>query len=267
MAPLEIHQFPCRSDNYGVLIHDPASRVTASIDTPEEAAVRRELKRSGWTLTHIFTTHHHFDHVEGHRALKQETGCTIYGPAKEASEIPSIDVTVKEGDRLPFGSFELQVIETPGHTPGHVTYFIANALPASSAGKENGVAFVGDTLFSVGCGRVMEGWHAQMWRSLEKLMVLPPETLIFCGHEYTQSNIKFALSVEPENEALRKRKQEVDSLRAEGRPSLPVPLAGELATNPFLRVKSPMIRRHLGLSADVPDAKVFEELRRRKDRS
>src|SRR5579883_1634581 len=264
MATLEIRQFPCRSDNYGVLIHDAAQGVTAAIDTPEEAAVRQELKKSGLKLTHIFTTHHHFDHVESHRALKSETGCTIYGPAKEASEIPGIDVTVKEGNKFPFGSFEVEVIETPGHTPGHVTYYIPNAVAGS--GSAIGVAFVGDTLFSVGCGRVMEGRHAEMWRSLQKLMALPPDTVIYCGHEYTQSNIKFALTVEPANQALLRRKQEVDALRAKGTATLPTTLALELETNPFLRVRSPEIRRNLGMSLEIPDAKVFEELRRRKDR-
>lgn len=261
MSPLEIRQFPCRADNYGVLIHDGAAGVTAAIDTPSEAAVRGELAKIGWKLTHILTTHHHFDHVEGHGGLKRETGAVIYGPAKEAREIPGIDMPVAEGARIPFGAFEAQVIETPGHTPGHVTYYFPNAL-----GDNRGVAFVGDTLFSVGCGRVMEGRHAEMWRSLEKLMALPPDTLIFCGHEYTQSNIKFALSVEPGNSALQSRKREVDALRQEGKPTLPTRLADELETNPFLRVRQPEIRQSLGMGPDDADAKVFEELRRRKDR-
>jgi hydroxyacylglutathione hydrolase len=266
MSTLEIIQFPCRTDNYGVLISDKASGVAASIDAPDEAAVREELKRAGLKLTHIFTTHHHFDHVEGHRGLKRETGCKIYGPAKEAQDIPEIDETVKEGDRIAFGSYELRVLETPGHTPGHVTYYIPNAVQASLIGKKSGVAFVGDTLFSVGCGRVMEGRHAEMWHSIEKLVALPPDTLIYCGHEYTQSNIKFALTLEPGNEALIARKSTVDALRSQGKPSLPVSLANELETNPFLRVKTLPIRQSLGMGADTPDAKVFEELRRRKDR-
>ena len=266
MASLEIRQFLCRSDNYGVLIHDSSADVTAAIDTPEESAVRDELKRAGWKLTHIFTTHHHSDHVDGHLGLKRETGCKIYGPAKEAKEIPGIDVTVKEGDRLPFGSFELQVLETPGHTPGHVTFYIPDAVQASVAGDKSDVAFVGDTLFSAGCGRVMEGRHAEMWHSLEKLMALPPTTLIYCGHEYTQSNVKFALTVDPQNEALLNRKREVDRLRADGKPTVPVTLAKELETNPFLRVKSQAIRQSLGMGPDVADEKLFEELRRRKDR-
>ncbi len=264
MTAIEIIQFPCWQDNYGVLIHDKDAGVTAAIDAPEEKAVREALRRSGLKLTHIFTTHHHHDHVGGHIALKKETGCTIYGPAKEADSIPAIDKTVKDGDRLPFGSFELQVLETPGHTRGEVSYYIADAVPSPAGGKR-GVAFTGDTLFSVGCGRVIEGTHAQMWASLEKLAALPPATLIYCGHEYTQSNIRFALSVEPKNEALLARKKEVDALRSEGKPTLPVALAAELETNPFLRVNSPAIRQSLGAGADVPAAKIFEELRRRKD--
>jgi hydroxyacylglutathione hydrolase len=263
MPKLEIRQFPCRSDNYGVIIHDEAAGVTAAIDAPDEAAVRSELQKAGWKLTHIFTTHHHFDHVAGHQGLKAETGCTIYGPEKEASQIPGVDVKVKEGDRLSFGSFELNVLETPGHTLGHVTYYIPNAVP--EAGGAGAVAFVGDTLFSVGCGRVLEGTYAQMWRSLEKLMALPPETLIYCGHEYTQSNIKFALSVEPGNNALLNRKQEAGEARSQGKPTLPVSLKQELETNPFLRVRSEEIRKNLGLGANASDEKVFEELRRRKD--
>jgi hydroxyacylglutathione hydrolase len=265
MATLEIHQFPCWQDNYGVLVHDSETGLTAAIDAPQESAVRDALKRAGLKLTHIFTTHHHHDHVEGHVGLKRETGCKIYGPAAEAADIPGIDVTVKEGECIPFGSFELQVLETPGHTRGHVTYFIPGAL-ASEAGGKKGVAFAGDTLFSVGCGRVIEGKHAQMWQSLEKIAALPPSTVMYCGHEYTQSNIRFALTVEPGNKALQERKREVDALRAEGKPTLPVTLSKELETNPFLRLDSPEIRKHLGLSPDVPAAAVFEELRRRKDR-
>lgn len=265
MSTIEIRQFPCRSDNYGVLIHDSSTSVTAAIDAPDAEAVRAELRKAGWTLTHIFTTHSHFDHVAGHEALKRETNCTIYGPAKEAHDIPAIDIPIEEGERLTFGSIEVQVLQTPGHTPGHVTYFIPNAVMGGN-GRKSGVAFTGDTLFSVGCGRVLEGRHAEMWRSLQKIMALPQDTLIYCGHEYTAANIRFALTVDPENAALLDRKREVEALRERGDATLPVTLARELETNPFLRPRSPAIRNSLGLAADVPDAKVFEELRRRKDR-
>jgi hydroxyacylglutathione hydrolase len=262
MATLEIIQFPCWNDNYGVLIHDAQSQVTASIDAPEEDAVREALQKAGLKLTHIFTTHHHHDHVEGHKGLKKETGCKIYGSAKEAAQTPGIDIEVKDGDRIPFGAFEVLVLETPGHTRGAVTYYIPDAIAPGQ-----GVAFTGDTMFSAGCGRVFEGTHAQLWHSLEKIAALPASTLIYCGHEYTQPNIRFALAVEPGNEALQKRKGEVDALRAQGKPTLPVPLATELETNPFLRVNSPAIRESLGLPAETAPAKVFEELRLRKDKA
>lgn len=260
MAALEILQFPCWNDNYGVLIHDAKAGVTASIDAPEEAAVREALLEAGLKLTHIYTTHHHHDHVGGHSGLKRETGCKIYGSVAEASQIPGVDVQIKDGDRLQFGSFEVQVLETPGHTRGAITYYIPDA-----AAPGLGVAFTGDTMFSMGCGRLFEGTPAQMWHSLQKIAALPAATLIYCGHEYTQSNLRFALSVEPANEALLKRKAEVDALRAQDKPTLPVPLATELETNPFLRVNSPAIRESLGLGADAPPEKVFAELRRRKD--
>ncbi len=265
MPMLEIRQFICRSDNFGVLIHDKATGVTASIDAPDANAILKELREAGWALTHIFTTHHHYDHVEGHQALKRETNCTIYGPGKEQRDIPAIDIPVEEGECLTFGSIEVQALQTPGHTPGGVTYYFPKAALGPDGASRSGVVFTGDTLFSVGCGRVMDGWHAEMWRSLEKIAALPGDTLLYCGHEYTQANIRFALTVDPENAALLERKREVDALRSEGKPSLPVTLATELETNPFLRVKSPAIRQSLGVGADAPNAKVFEFLRRRKD--
>lgn len=265
MASLEIRQFRCLSDNYGVIIHDPSAGVAAAIDTPDEDAVRTELTRAGLKLTHIFTTHHHGDHVAGHAGLKRETGCKIYGPAKDRGQIPGMDVEVKEGDVLPFGNFELHVIETPGHTLGHVSFYIPHAEQTAIFGEKSGVAFVGDTLFSVGCGRVIEGQHNAMWASLQKLMALPKDTLIYCGHEYTAGNVAFALAVNPENEALQQRKIEVDLATRDGKPTLPITLARELETNPFLRVNDANIRAHLGLGDSAPAAQVFETLRRRKD--
>jgi hydroxyacylglutathione hydrolase len=261
MTQLEITQFMCRSDNFGVIIHDRASGLTAAIDTPEEAAVRAALKRLDLKLTHILTTHSHFDHVEGHLGLKAETGCVIYGPEGEKANVPGIDHAVKEGDEIPFGAFKVKVLDTPGHTPGHITLYIDGATEGGA-----GVAFTGDTLFSVGCGRVIEGLHGVMYTSLQKIAKLPAATQIYCGHEYTQSNVKFALSVEPHNEALLKRRDEVDALRSKGLATLPVTLGKELETNPFLRTQSPEIRKSLGLGADTPDAAVFEALRRGKDK-
>lgn len=255
MAGLEIHQFLCRQDNFGVLIHDAAHGVTAAIDTPDPAPIRAALSERGWRLTHILTTHHHGDHTAGHAALKAETGCHIIGPRKEAAGIPGIDAQVAEGDAFTFGDYAVQVIETPGHTLGHVTY----VLPGAE------VAFVGDTLFSLGCGRLLEGTADMMWASLQKLMALPPQTRIYCGHEYTLSNARFALTIEPGNAALQKRAQEVEALRANGAFTLPVTLGDEMAQNPFLRPHSSEIMERLGLVGQ-PLATIFAEIRRRKDR-
>ncbi|MBA4782922.1 MAG: hydroxyacylglutathione hydrolase [Rhizobiales bacterium] len=254
MTSLEIRQFACRADNYGVLIHDAGAGLTASIDAPETTAIEQALAENGWTLTHIMTTHHHFDHVEGHAALKAKYGCTVIAPASEAAKIPGVDITVKDGDRFAFGNIQVEVIETPGHTLGQVNYFLPEAK----------VAFTGDTLFALGCGRIFEGSAAQMWGSMQKLMRLPPETAIYCGHEYTLANAKFAVSVDPENAELRQRASEIEALRAAGKPTLPTTLAIELRTNPFLRANDPAIRAHLGMEA-ASDEAVFTEIRRRKD--
>lgn len=254
MAQLQIHQFPCLSDNYGVLIHDAHADVTASIDAPEAAAVERALAETGWRLTHILNTHHHHDHTGGNLELKQKTGCTIVGPRGEADKVPGIDTAVGEGDAVSFGSSEARVIETPGHTLGHIAYHFA-------ADK---VAFVGDTLFALGCGRVFEGTPEQMWSSLSKLMALPADTAIYCGHEYTQSNARFAITVDPGNTALKRRAAEIIELRARGEPTVPTTLSLELATNPFLRADDAGIRTHLGM-ADATSAEVFAEIRKRKD--
>lgn len=255
MAELAIHQFICRTDNFGVLVHDPEFNLTASIDTPDPIAIRTALQERGWMLTHILTTHHHHDHTAGHTELKRETGCTIIGPEKEAANIPGIDTRVSEGSEFSLGDHQIRVIETPGHTLGHVTYW----LPGDN------LAFVGDTLFSLGCGRLLEGDGEMMWRSLQKIMALPPQTQIYCGHEYSQSNAAFALTVEPDNAMLQKRAEEIRNLRAEGKPTLPVLLEAELAQNPFLRPDSPEIQKRLGMVGH-PLATIFSEIRRLKDR-
>jgi hydroxyacylglutathione hydrolase len=256
MPKLEIHQFPCLSDNYGVLIRDADAGVVASIDAPDAACVRKALADTGWRLTHILTTHHHNDHTAGNLPLKAETGCTIIGPRGEAARIPGLDQQVGEGETVRLGSFEAQVLDTPGHTAGHIAYWLPQAE----------VAFVGDTLFAIGCGRVIEGTYEAMWQSLTKLMALPPATRAYCGHEYTLANARFALTVEPENEALQRRTREVERLRAEGKPTLPTTIALELETNPFLRTGSPAIRKRLGMET-AADWEVFKELRERKNRA
>jgi hydroxyacylglutathione hydrolase len=256
MAKLDVHQFPCLSDNCGVLIHDGEQNVTASIDAPDAGAVAAALKEKGWRLTHILTTHHHADHTAGNLALKAETKCTIVGPRAEAARVPGIDSQVGEGDTFRFGSFEVRVLDTPGHTAGHISYWLPSA----------GIAFVGDTLFAIGCGRVIEGNAQMMWTSLEKLMALPKETVVYCGHEYTQANARFALTIEPENEALQKRAKEVDQLRAAGKPTLPTRIGLELETNPFLRPHVAAIQKRLGM-AGRPAWQIFGEIRERKNRS
>lgn len=256
VAKLEIHQFPCLSDNFGVLIRDADADVVASIDAPEAEAVKRALAEKGWRLTHILTTHYHADHTDGNLALKAETNCTIIGPRAEAAKIPGLDQAVGEGDVFSFGSFQVHVFDCPGHTAGHIIYWI----PAAD------VAFVGDVLFAIGCGRVNEAPYEMMWQSLEKVMALPPSTQVYFGHEYTLSNAKFALTIEPENDALQQRTKEIERMRAAGEPTSPTRIDLELATNPFLRPNSPDIRKRLGMEGE-PDWKVFGEIRDRKNRA
>lgn len=255
MATLEIHQFICRTDNYGILIRDQATNQVAAIDTPNGDQVQAALDEKGWKLTHIFTTHHHHDHTHGHLQLKAASGCKIIGPKDERELTPGIDQVVEDGDIVPFGSFTVHVLDTRGHTIGHVTYWIPEAK----------VAFAGDTLFAMGCGKVRDSAYEQMWHSLEKIRKLPKDTQVYCGHEYTQANAEFALTVDPENPALKQRYARVKAMRAEGKPTLPTEMADELETNPFLRSNSPEIRRFLGLET-APDWQVFQEIRERKNR-
>ncbi len=254
MAKLEIHQFECLSDNYGVLIHDSASGATASIDAPEQTPIETALAETGWQLSHILVTHHHFDHTGANLALKQKYGATIVGNAADAERIPGIDVHVDDGGTYDFAGHVAQIMDTSGHTVGHITYYFA----------DDNVAFAGDTLFTLGCGRVFEGTMDQMWNSLLKLKALPPETVVYSGHEYTQGNAKFALSVDPQNQDLLARASEVDDLRSRGQATVPTTIARELATNPFLRPDNAGIRGHLGMQS-ASDAEVFAEIRRRKD--
>ncbi len=256
MPQLVLHQFPCLKDNYGVLVHEPASGLTASIDAPCAARVLKELNEKGWKLSHIMTTHHHADHTGGNLELKQETGCTIVGPHGEAARIPGLDVETGEGGAIEFGSYRVRAIETPGHTLGHVSYWIPEAS----------VAFAGDTLFAMGCGRVLEGSNEMMWTSLQKLAALPRETEVYCGHEYTLANAQFGLTVEPDNIALRQRAHDVTALRSEGKPALPTRIDLELETNVFLRPHIAAIRNRLNMRA-AADWRVFGEMRERKNRA
>ncbi|WP_374656390.1 hydroxyacylglutathione hydrolase [Dongia sp.] len=253
--PLEIAVFPMLSDNYGFLIHDPASAKTAAIDPAEAAPVLAACAAHGWQLTHILNTHHHGDHVGGNLDLKAKTGCAIVGPAYDRARIPGIDVAVDEASGADFGSRHAEVFFVPGHTRGHIAYYFAR----------DKALFCGDTLFALGCGRLFEGTPAQMWSSLLKLRALPDDTRVYCAHEYTQSNARFALSAEPENAALAAQAEEVARLRAAGQFTIPSTLAVEKACNPFLRADQPDLRRRFG-GAGMTDADVLGAIRAAKDR-
>ena len=245
--------FPARDDNYGVLVHDPATGATASIDAPDEEAILDALDETGWKLTDIFVTHHHYDHIEAVAALKEAFGARVTASGHDRQRVPALDVTVADGDTILLGGVPVEVMGMPGHTLGHLAYRIEDAV------------FVGDTLFSLGCGRLFEGSPGQMWDSLCRLRALPPATRVFCGHEYTEANGRFAATIEPDNAAIAARLVEVRDLRMEGRPTLPTTIARESATNPFLRADHPAVKAALGMT-DRPDAEVFAELRARKDR-
>jgi len=248
---LEIEIVPCLSDNYAYLVKSGGQ--CAVVDPSEPEPVRAALAKKGWTLTHILNTHHHLDHCGGNLELKAETGATIVGPGKDRARIPGLEVGVDEGSGWEFDGRKVQVLEVPAHTRGAITFVI------------DGHAFTGDTLFLMGCGRLFEGDPKMMWTSLSKLMTLPDQTKIYCGHEYTQSNGRFALTLEPGNQALKARMDEVYALRAAGKPTVPASMGLEKQTNPFLRPDQPEIRKSLGMEkADTVAA--FGEIRARKDR-
>jgi hydroxyacylglutathione hydrolase len=253
--PAETRLFLCLKDNYGVLVHDTESGATASIDAPEAAPIEAALKATGWKLTDILVTHHHADHTGGIVALKDKYKCRVVAPAAEADKIPAIDQTVREGDKVTVGKLTSDVIETPGHTNGHIAYwFHADKL-----------AFVGDTLFSIGCGRVIEGTPGMMWRSLMKLRDLPNDTEIYCGHEYTAANIRFARTIEPDNSVLAAREVEANRQIAEGAPTIPVTIGDEKLANPFLRADQPEVAAGIGM-AGKEASQVFAEIRARKNK-
>jgi hydroxyacylglutathione hydrolase len=255
MPKLDLVQFIARSDNFAVLLHAPANGATAAIDAPEADPIIAALKERGWKLSHILVTHKHFDHIEGIPALQAAYDCEVIGPEASAAETGMYDRTVEDGDSFEWAGADVRVIATPGHTLDHVSYF----LPGDQR------VFVGDTIFSLGCGRVIEGDHAMMWDSLKRLRALPDDTELYCGHEYTLANGRFALTIEPQNEALKQRVGEAEALRAEGRPTLPTTIGAEKAVNPFLRADDPALTRSLGMVGADP-AKVFAEIRKRKDR-
>jgi hydroxyacylglutathione hydrolase len=252
---LSIHQFICLSDNFGVLVHDPETGATAAIDAPDAQPILQALAQKGWTLTDVLITHHHYDHTQGIAGLKSAfPRVRVVGPAREAAQIAGLGLEVSEGDAIKVGSFEAMVIEVPGHTSGHVAYWI----------ESEDLLFSGDTLFAMGCGRGFEEPGPVLYRSLMKLAALPAETRIYCGHEYTLNNARFALSVDPANSTLQDRANTVALIREAGQFTLPTTMALELATNPFLRVEEPEIQTTIGMRGADPAA-VFTELRERKN--
>ncbi len=251
-----VHQFPCLSDNYGVLVHDTSTGATAAIDAPDAGAVLAALDAQGWRLTDVLVTHHHADHTGGIAGLKERfPEVRVVAPAREAARIVGVDVGVEEDAIVVVGNLQAKVIATPGHTAGHIVYWF----------EEEDLLFAGDTLFALGCGRVLETPMATMWDSLVKLSQLPGETQVYCGHEYTLANAKFALTVDPDNDLLVSRAQDFEKARAEGRPTIPTTIALETATNPFLRADRPEIAERVGLPG-ADGGEVFAELRERKNR-
>lgn len=254
MTALTVHQFPCLGDNYGYLIHDEENDLTAAIDTPEASKIEEALKEKGWKLTHILNTHHHFDHAGGNEELKRKWGCVIVGSKSDAARIPGIDEQVGDGDIYTFGNHKAKVMDVSGHTQGHIAYYF----------EADRILFSGDALFALGCGRLFEGSPEQMWTSLQKLIALPDDTTVYCAHEYTQSNARFALTVEPQNSELQARAKVIDDLRSANKPTVPSNLGVEKRTNPFLRPMSSDLQETLGMTA-APLVEVFAETRLRKD--
>jgi hydroxyacylglutathione hydrolase len=250
----EIRQTLSRSDNFTVLVHDPATGATAAIDAPDEASVQKELDATGWKLTHILVTHEHADHVEGIPALKARHGCRVVAPAT-STQVPLVDEVVREGDRVQVGGMLFDVLDTPGHCADHIAYVM----------KREKVLFAGDTLFALGCGRIFGCTPEEFHASLQKFAALPEDTTVYCGHEYTLSNARFALTVDPGNVALRTRALEIENKRAKGQVTLPTRIGIEKATNPFLRTSDPGVQAALGMAGARPEA-VFAELRERKNR-
>jgi hydroxyacylglutathione hydrolase len=252
--PLEVVVVPCRTDNYAYLLRDAASGKVGLVDAPEARPIEAALRERGWGLDLILITHHHADHVEGVDALRGAFGARVVGAAADRRRLPALDVAVGDGDAVALGASEARVIDVPGHTVGHVAYYFPEAAALFSA----------DSLMVMGCGRLFEGTPEQMWRSLTRMAALPDETLVYSGHEYAESNARFALSVDGGNERLRERAKEIAAMRQMGGATVPARLDLERATNPFLRAADPDFKAALGLGR-LPDAQVFAEIRRRKD--
>jgi hydroxyacylglutathione hydrolase len=249
---LEVHQFPCLSDNYGFLLHDPDNGETACIDTPDAREYLLQAETMGWRITQIWNTHWHPDHAGGNEAIKQATGCSVTAPRIDAPKIAAVDRTVANGDTVSLGGWQAVVIDVGGHTMGHIAYHLPEA----------GIAFVGDSLFALGCGRMFEGTPDQFWKSLSRLKALPPETTLYCAHEYTQANARFALHADPDNVELQLYARDIEDARARHEPTVPMQLARELTTNPFLRADDEDMRNRWGGGSP---AETFARLRAAKD--
>ena len=252
--PLEIITVPCLSDNYAFLLHCADSGLTALVDAPEAAPVKAELETRGWSLDFVLLTHHHWDHVDGLDELRQTYSPTVVGAEADAHRLPPIDLAVKDGSVFSLSRDDVQVIDVSGHTVGHIAFY----LPESKA------VFTADSLMALGCGRLFEGSADQMWHSLSTLASLPADTVVYSGHEYTQSNGAFALTIEPDNPALQDRVADIAKARAAGQATVPSLLSLELATNPFLRAGHEAVKQAMGMK-DVDSKQVFAEIRKRKD--
>lgn len=252
--PFDLITVPCLKDNYAFLLRDADSGEVAVVDVPEAGPIKAELKARGWTLSQVWLTHHHWDHVDGLADLLADHPAKVVGAKADEHRLPDLNLAVAEGDRVTLGTLEAEIFDVSGHTVGHIAFYVPGAK----------VCFTADSLMALGCGRLFEGTPAQMWDSMQKLMALPADTTICSGHEYTQSNARFALTVDPENAALISRSEAIDAARERGEPTVPSTLSTELETNPFLRPADPGIRAQLGMPT-APDAEVFAEIRKRKD--
>lgn len=253
--PLTLTTVPCLEDNYAFIIGNPKTREAAVIDVPEAAPINAALKAGGWRLTTVLLTHHHWDHVDGLDGLDNRANLVVIGSFNDAHRLPPLNKCARDDQTITVCGHNAQIINVSGHTINHIAFYFAS----------EGLAFTADSLMGFGCGRLSEGTHAQAWDSLKKLRALPRDTIICSGHEYTQSNAKFAIALDPNNSDIISRVQAVDAARAAGQPTVPSTLDLEIRTNPFLRADDPALMAHLGMSEADP-ADVFAEIRTRKDK-